>query len=74
MSGGGHHHLVALDLTTAPPSLGTPLLQVNVPVRVISTLPPIADIPRCRWDVRKVPKADAGSERVEPHRSHRGGP
>jgi hypothetical protein len=27
-------------------------------VRVKSALPPIADIRRCRWDVRKVPTAD----------------
>jgi hypothetical protein len=24
----------------------------------MSALPPIADIPQCRWDVRKVPEAD----------------
>jgi hypothetical protein len=42
MSGGGHHHLVALDLTTAPPSLGTPLLQVNVP-RTLFDIEPKAE-------------------------------
>ena len=32
----------------------------------MSALPPIADIRRCRWDVRKVPKADIWFRRELP--------
>src|SRR5262245_4925439 len=39
-----------------------PLLADIKPVRVMSALPPIADIPQCRWDVRKVTISDIGFE------------
>jgi hypothetical protein len=32
--------------------------QTSRHVRVMSALPPTADIRRCRWDVRKVPLRD----------------
>src|SRR6476660_23003 len=43
------------------PALGMPTWGQKLtsrPDRVMSALPLIADIHRCRWDVRKVPEAD----------------
>jgi hypothetical protein len=35
----------------------------------MSALLPIADIPQCRWDVRKVPLTDIGSAVIDRARS-----
>jgi hypothetical protein len=36
--------------------------QTSRHLHVMSALPPIADIRRCRWDVRFVPEADVEAE------------
>jgi hypothetical protein len=41
--------------------------QTTRNVRVMSALPPIADIRWCRWDVRKVPEADIVGSYVATH-------
>jgi hypothetical protein len=43
--------------------------QTSRHVRVMSALLPIADIPQCRWDVRKVPLTDIGSAVIDRARS-----
>jgi hypothetical protein len=39
-------------------------LQTFCDVRAMSAFTPIADIRRCRWNVRKVPKADIRAEEL----------
>jgi hypothetical protein len=53
-------------------ALGQKQTSRQRPVRIMSVLPPIAEIRQCRWDVRKVPLADMRACRVSWHRQSLG--